>query len=724
MENGHYAEAVIEFDNAIKIDSNYADARYQLAKAYLKLQQWPRAYEELKRVVELQPENYAAHFDLAKILIANGSFQQAQEQIDFLRQKQPNDSKTHFIFATLLAAQANYSEAIPEMQRAIALDPSNWDSYLNLALMQMKNNQADSAEANFKKAVELVPSASDTRLMLGNYDQSRRRFREAEQQFREGIRIDPQNLDLRSALARLFLAQGRRADAEEFFKQVKHDFPNNSVGYRMLGDYYFTTGDLERAATEYGSLYSEHPKDYEVKKNDIQLLILTNRFDQAEKLNDELLSSSPNDSQALLYSGEIQLHKGQARSAAATFQKLIENDPKNGAGHFQLALALQELGDQDSAERELRDAVRFRPDLADAQRALALLAMRKGDSALLEQAATQLISLRPAGPDGYALRAISAINRKQFASAEADVRKAIEVGPQSQLGYVQMGNLRFAQKQYPDAASAYQQALERDVNSVDALRGLINTYIVQNHLDKALAAAQAQIAKSPGNGDFYDLLGTLLFKNVKDLNGAETALRKSVELNGKNLDAVIKLGQLLLAQGKTDQAIATYQQALKDHPGNATLCELLGEIYQSNQDWRNAEDFYQKALTILPEAPQASGNLAYVMVQSGQNLDVALSLAQTARRGLPKSPSVAATLGWIYYQKGAYRSAIDSLREAVALQKETLAPDDPAVHYHLGMAYSKVGQAEQARQQLRMGLKIDPNSAEAAEAKREIAQLK
>src|SRR3974390_2101340 len=152
MENGHYAEAVIEFDNAIKIDSNYADARYQLAKAYLKLQQWPRAYEELKRVVELQPENYAAHFDLAKILIANGSFQQAQEQIDFLRQKQPNDSKTHFIFATLLAAQANYSEAIPEMQRAIALDPSNWDSYLNLALMQMKNNQADSAEANFKKA--------------------------------------------------------------------------------------------------------------------------------------------------------------------------------------------------------------------------------------------------------------------------------------------------------------------------------------------------------------------------------------------------------------------------------------------------------------------------------------------------------------------------------------------------------------------------------------------
>ncbi len=51
--------------------------------------------------------------------------------------------------------------------------------------------------------------------------------------------------------------------------------------------------------------------------------------------------------------------------------------------------------------------------------------------------------------------------------------------------------------------------------------------------------------------------------------------------------------------------------------------------------------------------------LASVMLQSGGNLDVALSLAQTARRGMPDSPNVADTLGWIYYQKGAYRSAVD-----------------------------------------------------------------
>ena len=53
------------------------------------------------------------------------------------------------------------------------------------------------------------------------------------------------------------------------------------------------------------------------------------------------------------------------------------------------------------------------------------------------------------------------------------------------------------------------------------------------------------------------------------------------------------------------------------------------------------------------------------MLQSGQTLDVALSLAQNARRGPPNSPAIADTLGRIYYQKGAWASSIDSLQEAL-----------------------------------------------------------
>ena len=91
LEKGKYREASIQFSNAIQVDARYADAHYQLAQAYLKLQDWPRAYQELVRTVELQPENYKAHIDLANLLTAGRDLKQAQEQTDLLLEKNPND---------------------------------------------------------------------------------------------------------------------------------------------------------------------------------------------------------------------------------------------------------------------------------------------------------------------------------------------------------------------------------------------------------------------------------------------------------------------------------------------------------------------------------------------------------------------------------------------------------------------------------------------------------
>ena len=259
----------------------------------------------MSRTVELQPENYPARIDLAKLLISTGNLQSAQEQADLLLQKRPNDSKAHFVAASLLAAQTNFSAAIVEMQKAITLDPSDWDLYLNLALMQMKDNQPDAAEANFKKAVELNPKASTAWLMLGMYYQSRGRYGEAEQEFRRAIDLEPKNLDPRAAIARLYLAEHKNTEAEELLTQVKRDFPDDSAGYRMLGDFYFRTGELEKATAEYGALYQAHPNDLEVKKNYVQLLMLSNRLDEARRVNDEVLKVSPNDNAALTLSGSV-----------------------------------------------------------------------------------------------------------------------------------------------------------------------------------------------------------------------------------------------------------------------------------------------------------------------------------------------------------------------------------------------------------------------------------
>src|SRR6202041_4054113 len=134
---------------------------------------------------------------------------------------------------------------------------------------------------------------------------------------------------------RLYMAQGKKTEAEAFLKQVKTKFPDNSTGYRMLGDFYFATGDLDKATAEYGSLFNDHPRDIQVKKNYIQLLILKNRLEEATKLNDPILKASPRDVDSLVYRGQIQLGRGNAGGAVDSLQDALRNDPNNAVAHYQ-----------------------------------------------------------------------------------------------------------------------------------------------------------------------------------------------------------------------------------------------------------------------------------------------------------------------------------------------------------------------------------------------------
>jgi tetratricopeptide (TPR) repeat protein len=287
-----------------------------------------------------------------------------------------------------------------------------------------------------------------------------------------------------------------------------------------------------------------------------------------------------------------------------------------------------------------------------------------------------------------------------------------------------MGNIRLSQKKYSDAAKSYQQALDRDAGSSEALSGLVNSYLAQQQVDQAITAVNKQIAKVPASSAFYDLLGTVLAENKKDASGAEIALTKSLGLDSHNSDALVKLARVLVSKGATDEAIALYERFLKEDAREVSYYVSTGELYELKQDWRKAEQMYQKADDLAPDNAQAASHLASAILHNDGNLDVALSLAQVARRGMPDSPTAADTLGWVYYKRGLYDSAVDAFRDSLELAAKDQKPDDATVHYHLALAYEKTGKPALARQQLEQVLKINPNFNDVEGVKKLLAQAK
>src|SRR5580698_2395680 len=144
-----YREAAIQYSNAIQIDPRFAQAHSQLAQAYLNLGDKQRAYQELNRVVDLDPENYRAHTDLANLLVTSPNAEDikaAKTHLDWLRQKQPNTPETHEAWANYYASQSNFPAAIQEINQALQLDPNRSESYLLRALLELRSNLPVQAE--------------------------------------------------------------------------------------------------------------------------------------------------------------------------------------------------------------------------------------------------------------------------------------------------------------------------------------------------------------------------------------------------------------------------------------------------------------------------------------------------------------------------------------------------------------------------------------------------
>jgi len=720
FDKGQYREAEIQFENAIQVDSRFADAHYKLALAAMKLQQWPAAYQELLTTVQIQPDQYAAHLDMANLLILNHQFNDAKDHLDLLAQKQPDNPDVYIARANYYAATNNTTAALADMQKALQLDPSRSDSYLNLALLQLHGQQWDAAEVNFKKAVELSPKSTNALVSLGNFYQTRGRFPEAEQVFRRAIDTAADDPSPRVPLATLYMAENKPGQAEEFLRQSKKDFPNNSVGYRMLGDFYFANNQLDKAMAEYAALYQDHAKDMQVKKNYIQLLILKDRLDEARKLNDEVVKAKPDDEDARVFKGEIELGSGKVDDAVTTLQGVLKNDPDNAIAHDKLGRAFDQLGNINRAESEWRDAVRLQPkEMVDAHRALARVAVYRNDPSGLAQEADQIIEIQPTAPDGYLLRALAERLRKQYSTADEFIHRSLEKEPNNPAAYVELGNLRMAQSQLVDAQKAFQQALDQDPNSSEALFGVLLVDVAQKQSDRAIATAKTQLTKYPQNVGFHILLGQLLLDQKKDLAGAEAEFKRASDLDKKNSEALVKLGMVQNERGATDQALQTYLDGSKMNPKAITFYQLAGDIYMNQHDWDHAKQQFGKVLEIQPDNPYASNNFAYVMLEQGGNADIAFRMAQTARQKLPDNANVADTLGWAFYQKHVYTSAINLFKEAV--KKE---PDNALFNCHLGLAYAKTGQAGLAKQQLDRVVKIKPNFPEVDELRRAVEEAK
>jgi Tfp pilus assembly protein PilF len=173
-----------------------------------------------------------------------------------------------------------------------------------------------------------------------------------------------------------------------------------------------------------------------------------------------------------------------------------------------------------------------------------------------------------------------------------------------------------------------------------------------------------------------------------------------------------------MAQHKLAEARGEFEAVVKRSPNSVPALTMLGILFQADGDTRSARDRFERVLKIDPDASVAANNLAWIYAESGDNLDVAVDLAQRAHRKLPDVPEVSDTLGFVYYKKGWEAQAITTL-SATAGQD----PGNAVYQYHLGLAYASAGDVTRAEQSLTRALALKGDFPGAREARDLLASL-
>lgn len=680
---GKYQEAVIQFRNALEIDPRFAKAHHQLAGVYIKLKAPQQAYRELSTAVELDPKNADAQLQFATLLLGIHKYEEAQQAAEKVIAADPGNATAHAVLGEKYASLQAWPLAIREFQTAIDLDPTQVEIYAHLAQAYVSSGRTPEAEATLQKATEAQPKSLDALLNQGRFYLSQHRLTEAETAMRAASKAAPQATLPRILLAKTYMEGGKLAEAERVCRELKSLAPDDPDGYGALASFYEATGQKTKAAAELQTLMAEKPRDAAIKVHLTDALIDLNRIEDAARLNQELLNAIPGDARALASKGRLLIAQQKYMEAKDALDHAVQADPQSAASHYLLGVAENSLGLSELAMASFARALELSPGMPDAAIALADLNARLGN----------------------------------YSDALRLTGEVLQKHPDSKLAYVIAAKASSAQGNLLQAQAQLRSVLDRDPEFLPAIETWLDVQVKLGRTGETIQRISALIVQHPDNARLHFLLGVGYF-NQNDLGRSEASVKRAIAIDPKTPDAYGLLAEISLARGMLDQAVTWYKAAIEQNPKKVENYMALAGIYEKQGNWEAAKRAAERAHSLDPSSPFINNNLAYLYLEHGGDINMALSLAQQAKQKLPDSPIVSDTLGWAYYKLRSQQAALTQLSESARK-----VPDNPTYQYHLGMAYMSAGRLVSAASSLRQALSANPDFPYAANAKTALREI-
>ncbi len=335
-----------------RIGGRTAQTEFLTARAYRRLGRWDEVTKHLKNAADLggdpillQREDWLMKAQSGQMMFAHSH--RNQMLLD------PRGDTEEICEAYVLGyiSIQHFDEATRLIESWSADYPESAEPHFLKGLMLAEENKLTQAEESFRKAISLAPEHFQARLSLANTLLSERKEKEALSYFRWCVDRQP---DPRAqlGLAKCLLAAGELEAAGQVLEAATVAHPNDFSLYLELGRFLLNDHfDAARKALE--RAHQLEPKSSEAQYLLAQSLIRLGRRDEATPylnfvteankqlatMNESLkkVSDNPDDLEARLQVGLIQMEFGTEREALLWLQSVINLDPGNVRANLALA---------------------------------------------------------------------------------------------------------------------------------------------------------------------------------------------------------------------------------------------------------------------------------------------------------------------------------------------------------------------------------------------------
>ena len=418
--------AIAEFKQALKVDSKFIPAQHGLAQALITQKKYSAAIDYLKTL----PAAEVLQMDLAIAYSKNGNVDQAVQTLSGILKENPSSAQTHANLGTVYVQQSRYREAAAEFREALNIDPTDQVALISYARALVVLGEFGSASPVIQGYVRRKPGDFEAIYLMGVVDRGLGNYADAENMLRRALALNANHYDVRYNLGFVLAKLGKPEEAREQFDKALQLNPASSEVRFQLAAVLKTLGQKEKAREEL--------KLFEQKKQ--------------ESIEADVAGAKTNQANEYLRVGEIQ-------RAVDKYREAIAEDLNNAHTYFNLALALDKLGDKKGERDALEKSVAVDAKFAAAHNQLGLLSLQAGQDPEAEKHLRIAISINPQYAEAQNNLGVLYGQQGKVKEAEQIFRQAAENDPHYAQAFLNLGLMLASQSRFTDAEKAVQSAI-------------------------------------------------------------------------------------------------------------------------------------------------------------------------------------------------------------------------------------------------------------------------